>query len=125
MIYSVKNMLSIFFLIIIFFFTACSANTLQTSSESRKVEFEQVFAEQCIEKEIRNSVNKEIDRQRFSVPCSCIATKIATDLPIPDIEKFLDENKSTHTLSILFDQAAYFCVQKKKLPKSPDLFKRK
>ncbi len=125
MIYSVKNILSIFFLSIIFFFTACSANTMLASSESRKIEFEQVFAEQCIEKEIRNSVNREIDRRRFSAPCSCIAKKIATDLPVPDIEKFLDENKSTHTLSILFDQAAYFCVQNKKRPKSPDLFKRK
>ncbi len=116
---------SVFCLFMVFYFTVCSANNLQATPESNRVKFEQVFAEQCVEKEIRNSVNKEEDRRRFSVPCSCIAKRIATDLSVPDIEKFLHEQKSTHALNMSFDEAAYFCVQKKKLPKSPALFGRK
>jgi hypothetical protein len=126
MIFKVKNIfLSVFCVLIVFFFSTCSAKNLQQTSESRKLKFEQVFAEQCVEKEIRNSVNKEEDRRRFSVPCSCIAKRIATDLSVPDAEKFLLEQKITHAFRMSFDEAAYFCVQQKKTPKSPALFGRK
>ncbi len=117
--------LSIFCLFSLFFFTACSANKLQTLSETERIEFEQVFTEQCVEKEIRNSVNKEEDRRRFLTPCSCIAKRIASDLSTIDIEKFLHEQKNTRSLNMSFDEAAYFCIQQKKQPKSPDLFGRK
>lgn len=125
MVFNIKYIFSTaFFLLSVFYFSVCSANNLKKVSEARRLTFEQTFAEQCVKKEIRNSVNKEEDRRRFSAPCSCIAKRLATDLSAPDITKFLDEKKTTHAFSMSFDEAAYFCVQMKKIPKSPNLFGR-
>lgn len=125
MIYKFKKLFLAIILGWAFFISTCSANELQTIPESRQGQFEQAFAEQCVNKEIRNSVNKEEDRRRFSAPCACIAKRMSTDLSVPDIEKFLQEKKSTHALNMSFDEAAFFCVQQKKTPKPPALFGRK
>lgn len=126
MIHNFKNtFLLFFFLLSVFSFTASFANNLHTATESRKVKFERYFTEQCVNKEIRNSVNKEEDRRRFTAPCSCIAKRMATDLSIPDIEKFLDEQKSSHALGMSFDEAAYFCLQNKTKAKPAVLFGKK
>jgi len=101
-----------------FIFSACSSNTLQQTPELRKPDFERKFVEQCINNEIKNSVNKDVDRLRFTKPCECIAKRIAQDLPKREMDKFLFEQKITHTLTISFDKAAYFCVQKAKQPKA-------
>lgn len=104
---------------------ACSINKLQQTLESRKLEFEQAFAEQCVEKEVRNSINKDVDRLRFAKPCSCIAKRIANNLAKREMDKFLLEQKITHSMTMSFDRAAYFCVQNVTRPKSKFLFGKK
>jgi len=105
--------------------TACSNSHLKQKTESKKLQFEQAFAEQCVEKEIRNSINKDVDRLRFSKPCKCIAKRITANLPEREMDKFLLENKITHSLRISFDKAAYFCVQNVSQPKSKFLHGKK
>ena len=94
-------------------------------SDLKKHKFEHQFAEQCVTREIQNSVNKENDRKRFAKPCLCIATRIMKNLTAVEAEKFLIEKKSTQSLKTSFDEAAYFCLQEKKQAKSPQLFGRK
>ncbi|MFW5443565.1 MAG: hypothetical protein ACKE51_04560 [Methylococcaceae bacterium] len=90
----------------------------------KKKQFEDKFAMQCVENEIKNSVNKELDRKRFTKPCSCIAKRMMMNLSAVDAEKFLVENKSTQSLMMDFDKAAFFCVQNKPRPKAKVLFGR-
>jgi hypothetical protein len=104
---------------------SCSTNKLQQTPESRKFNFEQAFAEQCIKKEIRNSINKDIDRLRFTKPCSCIAKRISNNLSKREMDKFLLEQKITHSITMSFDKAAYFCVQNVSRPKPKFLYGRK
>lgn len=90
-----------------------------------KHKFEHQFAEQCVEREVKNSVNKADDRKRFAKPCLCIATRIMKDLTAVEAEKFLVEKKSTQSLKMSFDEAAFFCLQSKVKTKGPVLFGRK
>ncbi len=90
-----------------------------------KAETVQQFAAQCIERETKNSINKDNDRQRFEKPCLCIATRMMKGLTAIEAEKLLVEQKNTQSLRISFDEAAYFCLQEKPKPKSPQLFGRK
>ncbi|WP_305909305.1 hypothetical protein Q9L42_006120 [Methylomarinum sp. Ch1-1] len=87
-----------------------------------KHKFEHDFAEQCVEREIKNSVNKTEDRKRYAKPCLCIATYMMKDLTAVEAEKFLQEHKDTQSLRIRFENAAYHCLQQKSQPKSPQLF---
>ncbi|MCK4840821.1 MAG: hypothetical protein KAT04_02935 [Methylococcales bacterium] len=93
-------------------------------SNLKKHTFEHKFAKQCVEREVRNSVNKENDRKRFTKPCLCIATRIMRNLTAVEAEKFLVEKKSTQSLKMSFDEAAYFCLQNKKTPKAKKIFGR-
>jgi len=47
------------------------------------------------------------------------------DLTAIEAEKFIKENKSTQSLRIRFENAAYHCLQEKEQPKSPQLFNRR
>lgn len=94
-------------------------------SDLKKHKFEHKFAEQCVARETKNSINKDVDKKRFEKPCLCIATRIMKDLTAIEAEKFLVEQKNTQSLRINFDEAAYFCLQNKKTPKSPVLFGKK
>ena len=94
-------------------------------SDLQKHKFEHDFAKQCVERETRNSINKDNDRKRFEKPCLCIATRMMKDLTAVEAEKFLVEQKSTQSLKMSFDEAAYFCLQNKKQPKAPVLFGKK
>jgi hypothetical protein len=78
-----------------------------------------------VEREVRNSVNKANDRKRYAKPCMCIARRIMKDLTAVEAEKFLVEKKSTQSLKMSFDEAAYFCLQIKAKPKSPVIFGKK
>ncbi len=89
------------------------------TSDLKKHKFEHKFAEQCVAREIKNSINKDIDKKRFEKPCLCIATRIMKDLTSVEAEKFLVEQKHTQSLRINFDEAAYFCLQNKAKPKPP------
>lgn len=141
----IKSIKSIFLLIIglcvVVTLTSCSddnSNDLSTAtqisfnhahgsnvSDLIKHKFEHKFADECVKREIRNSVNKEDDTKRFAKPCLCIATRIMKDLTAVEAEKFLIEKKNTQSLKMSFDEAAYFCLQSKKQAKSPVLFGRK
>ncbi len=96
-----------------------------TVTDLVKHKFEHEFAEQCIERETRNSNNKANDRKRFEKPCLCIATYMMKDLTAVEAEKFLQEQKDTQSLRIRFENAAYHCLQEKnkKANKSPVVFK--
>ena len=96
-----------------------------TVTDIQKHVFEHDFAEQCVEREVSQSINKDNDRKRFAKPCMCIATFMMKDLTAVEAEKFLKENKSTQSLRIRFENAAYHCLQEKQQPKSPQLFKRR
>ncbi|WP_347988224.1 hypothetical protein [Methylomonas sp. AM2-LC] len=92
------------------------------ASDSVKQKFEKQFAKNCVARELKNSINKDVDEKRFSDSCECIAKKIAEDLSDLDAEKYLQEHEDTQTLEIKFDHAAYFCLQSKPQPKGPHLF---
>ncbi len=94
-------------------------------TDVEKHQFEHDFAEQCVQRELKNSTNKDIDRKRFAKPCMCIATYMMKDLTAAESEKFLKENKSTQSLRIRFENAAYHCLQQKEQPKAPQIFGRR
>ncbi len=94
-------------------------------TDLEKHRFEHQFADQCVEREIRNSRNKELDRQRFSKPCLCIATFMMKDLTAKEAEKFLKEHKNTQSLRIRYENAAYHCLQEKAQAKAPVIFKQR
>ena len=130
-------------LIVLFISTLCLADAIQKNKEielndsstihsdegeiraSKKHKFEREFAQQCVEREIKNSINKDNDRKRFKKPCLCIATRMMKDLTTDEAEKFIAEQKNTQSLRMSFDEAAFFCLQNKPKPKSPTLFGKK
>lgn len=91
-------------------------------TDLEKHKFEHDFAEQCVQREIKNSVNKAEDKIRYAKPCMCIAKYMMKDLTAVEAEKFLQEHKDTQSLRIRFENAAYHCLQQKAQPKSPQLF---
>jgi hypothetical protein len=91
-------------------------------TDLEKHKFEHKFADQCVARELKNSVNKEYDKERFSKTCLCIARFMLKDLTAAEAEKFLEENKSTRSLQIRFDNAAYQCLQKNTEPEEPIIF---
>lgn len=124
-------------LVLLVTLTACSDNEPKTEhssfdhthgaevSDLEKHKFEHKFAEQCIAREIRNSVNKDVDKKRFEKPCLCIATRVMKDLTAVEAKKFLVEQKNTQSLKMSFDEAAYFCMKDKTKQKGPALFGKK
>lgn len=95
-------------------------------TDLEKHKFEHQFANQCVKRETKNSINKDIDKKRYEKPCLCIAKRMMKDLTAVEAEKFLVENKNTQSLRMAFDEAAYFCLQEKaKKIKSPKLFGKK
>ncbi len=90
-----------------------------------KHQFEHAFAKQCVERETRNSVNKELDKKRYTEPCLCIAAYMMKDLTNQEAEKFLEEKKSTRSLQIRFDNAAYNCVQRRQNQNAPTIFNKR
>lgn len=92
------------------------------ASDSVKKQFIKEFAENCVARELKTSVNKDIDEKRYQESCGCIAKHIADDLADVDAEKYIDDHEDTQTLDIKFDTAAFFCLQNKPQPKGPHLF---
>jgi len=91
------------------------------ASESVKQKFIKAFSNKCVERELKNSVNKDVDEKRFTENCDCIAKHIAADLADVDAEKYLQVHEDTRVLEIKFDSAAYFCLQNKPQPKGPHI----
>jgi len=92
------------------------------ASETVKQKFAGTFAKNCVSRELKNSINKDVDEKRFTESCSCIAKHISENLSDVDAEKYLQEHEDTQALEIKFDTAAFFCLQNKPQPKGPHLF---
>jgi len=97
---------------------ACSTQNIKQTTELKKHKFEQAFANQCVEKEVLHSINKDVDRLRFTKPCACIAKRIVKNISGREMDKFVLEHKVTQSLKMSFDKAAYFCIQSVARPKS-------
>lgn len=91
-------------------------------TDMEKHKFEHQFAEQCVARETKN--NPTPDTIKIEKDCLCIAQYMLKDLTAPEAEKFLEDEKTTQSLVIKFDAAAYHCLQQNK-PKSPDFSRKK
>ncbi len=68
-------------------------------TDIQKHKFEHDFARQCVERELKNSVNKDVDKARFTEPCMCIATYMMKDLTAQEAEKFITEHENPRSAS--------------------------
>jgi hypothetical protein len=93
-------------------------------TDIQKHTFEHKFADQCVARELKTSVNKEYDKKRLEEACMCIAKYLMKDLTADEAKKFITEHKSPHSLVIKYESAAYHCLQEKAQPKGPKLFGR-
>lgn len=82
-------------------------------TDVQKHKFEHEFAAQCVDRELKNSVNKEEDKERFSKTCMCVATDMMKDLTAQEAEKFLKEHENPRSLQIKYESAVYHCTQQK------------
>lgn len=90
-------------------------------TDLEKHKFEHQFADECVAREIKESVNRDVDQKRFAKPCMCIAKFMMKDLTAKEAEKFLKEHKNTQSLRIRYDNAAYHCLQERAQPKLPNI----
>lgn len=84
--------------------------------------FEHEFAKQCINREIKDSVNKSYDSERFAKPCMCIAERVFDGLTPREADRFLREKEHTQKMRIKYEAAAYKCLQQNQ-PKVQETFK--
>ncbi len=89
-------------------------------TDIQKHKFEHDFASQCVDRELKNSTNKEFDKVRYATPCMCIAKFLMKDLTADEAELFIGEHKNAQSLVIKYEAAAYHCLQENTLPKGPD-----
>jgi hypothetical protein len=89
-------------------------------TDVQKHKFEHDFADQCVQRELKNSTNKEFDKVRYATPCMCIAKYLMKDLTADEAQLFLGEHKNAQSLVIKYENAAYHCLQQNALPKGPD-----
>ncbi len=82
-----------------------------------KHKFEDAFAAQCVTRELKNSVNKEVDKERFSQSCQCVAKYMVKDLTDEEAEKFLSEHENPRSLQIKYNSAVFHCTQQKNVDK--------
>jgi len=86
-----------------------SQDTPVTPVEKHK--FEDAFAAQCLARELKNSVNVDVDKERFSKSCQCVANYMVKDLTDEEAEKFLTEHENPRSLQIKYNSAVYHCTQ--------------
>ena len=86
-------------------------------TDVQKHKFEHDFAAQCVTRELKNSVNKDVDKERFSQTCLCVASYMMKDLTAQEAEKFLTEHENPRSLQIKYDGAVYHCTQQKTVDK--------
>lgn len=86
-----------------------------TNAEKHK--FEDAFAAQCLKRELKNSVNPDIDKERFGKTCACVANYMIKDLTDEEVEKYLGEHENPRSLQIKYNAAVYHCTQPKNLEK--------
>ena len=93
-------------------------------TDVQKHRFEHDFAAQCVDRELKNSTDREADKARWERPCMCIATFMMKNLTADEAEKFIEEHKNTQSLVIKYESAAYHCLQAKQQPRQPQLLGR-
>jgi len=93
-------------------------------TDVQKHKFEHDFAAQCVQREVKNSSDKEADKLRYSEPCMCIAKFLMKDLTAEEAQRFIGEHKNAQSLVIKYENAAYRCLQQNAQPKGPN-FSRK
>ncbi|HCT99641.1 MAG TPA: hypothetical protein DF614_06165 [Methylococcaceae bacterium] len=93
-------------------------------SASDKQKFEVAFASQCEQRELKGSVNPDVDKPRIDKACECIATFMMKDLTAIEAEKFLTEHQGSQSLTIKYENAAYHCLQQKNPPSPAHLFSK-
>ncbi len=81
----------------------------ETVTDMEKHKFQHKFADQCVEREIRNSPETNSNKKSLEKTCMCIADYMMKDLTAVEAEKFLDEKKNPRSLQIRFNNATYFC----------------
>ena len=86
-------------------------------TDVEKHKFEHDFAAQCVERELKNSVNIEEDKPRFSKSCMCVATYMMKDLTAQEAEKFLKEHENPRSLQIKYNSAVFHCSQQNTVDK--------
>ncbi|WP_340120957.1 hypothetical protein [Methylobacter svalbardensis] len=89
-------------------------------TDIQKHKFEHDFAKQCVQRELKNSDNKEADAAQYTQPCMCIAKFLMKDLTAEEAEKFIGEHKNAQSLVIKYENAAYHCLQQNAHPKGPN-----
>ena len=86
-------------------------------NDIEKHKFEHDFAAQCLERELKNSVNIEEDKPRLSKSCMCVATDMMKDLTAQEAEKFLKEHENPRSLQIKYNSAVFHCLQQNTVEK--------
>jgi hypothetical protein len=86
-------------------------------TDIEKHKFEHDFAAQCLERELKNSVNIEVDKPRLSKSCMCVATDMMKDLTAQEAEKFLKEHENPRSLQIKYNSAVFHCSQQNTVEK--------
>jgi len=89
-------------------------------TDIQKHKFEHDFASQCVDRELKNSTNKEFDKVRYATPCMCIAKFLMKDLTADEAKLFIGEHKNAQSLVIKYEAAAYHCLQQNAHPQGPD-----
>ena len=89
-------------------------------TDIQKHKFEHDFADQCVDRELKNSTNKEFDKMRYATPCMCIAKFLMKDLTADEAKLFIGEHKNAQSLVIKYEAAAYHCLQQNAHPQGPD-----
>ncbi len=84
---------------------------------TEKHKFHDVFAAQCVARELKNSANIEEDTVRFTKSCECVTTYMLKDLTDEEVEKFLSEHENPRSLQIKYNSAAYHCAQQQPIDK--------
>ncbi|MCK5871227.1 MAG: hypothetical protein KAG26_00250 [Methylococcales bacterium] len=90
---------------------ACSDDPADKATDVEKHKFQKEFANDCVARELKNSVNKTSDTARIEKSCTCIAQYMMKDLTGIEAEKVLEDDTDTQSLRIRFDNAAYNCLQ--------------
>lgn len=81
----------------------------ESVTDMEKHKFQHIFADQCVEREIRSNPAASNNRKSLKKTCMCIADYVMKDLTAVEAEKFLDEKKHPTSLKIRFNNATYFC----------------
>lgn len=82
-------------------------------TQVERLKFEHDFAAQCVERELKDSNNKEQDEERVTKLCECITKEVSKTLTDEEAEKFVGEHENPRSLGIKFENASFQCMPEK------------